>query len=429
MKKLLLSVTLVASFAFTLMAQPKREDIYSDFVLYQKRAALEKDLRERLIAKTFLMPLDSNTEYRYASACDAVTQFQFANTDIQKGLSRLFAYYDSLEYDPKKSFLQALYATYPNQFKKNIQYIIEKENDPKLFAICGAYLYRCDPSVSNCNNLKMKLTEKFSGYDTIPVLQELEKYLNYVHFFVHKSPPDITQLFRYQKNIGKKIIYSFQRYDRDYTGLAVVQNADGSFVRNGDGRLAVFPQLARSGSNLPYFISDGNTPQGVYSIQGINVSHNNFIGPTPNLQLIIPFEGRWEKYFQANWDASQDSFLLYKKLLPPAWRNYAPMMEAWDAGRVGRSEIIAHGTAIDPEYYKQKPFYPLTPSQGCLTAKEIWNVTTGHLLVSEQLNLVSAFLSTPGAKGYLYVINLDDQQKPVSRQEVEALVKKFRISR
>ena len=105
------------------------------------------------------------------------------------------------------------------------------------------------------------------------------------------------------------------------------------------------------------------------------------------------------------------------------------MTEAWNAGKAGRTEIIAHGTTIDPDYYKGRPFYPLTPSQGCLTAKEIWNVTTGHLLVSEQLNLVSAFMSTPGTKGYLYVINLDDQQKPVTREELEALVRRFKNSR
>jgi len=101
------------------------------------------------------------------------------------------------------------------------------------------------------------------------------------------------------------------------------------------------------------------------------------------------------------------------------------MMEAWGAGKIGRTAVIAHGTALDPEYFKGKPFYPLTPSQGCLCAKELWNVTTGKLLMSEQFNLVSAFLSGVGNKGYLYVINLDNQQKAVSRLEVEALVKKF----
>jgi hypothetical protein len=282
-------------------------------------------------------------------------------------------------------------------------------------------------------------------------LRELQTYLTYHATNIQGKTPDIRQLFAHQQAIGQKVIYSFQRWHRDYPGLAIVQDADGHFVRDGQGRLQVFEQLARSGPDLPYFITNGSTPQGIYSIQGTEVSRTNFIGPTPNLQLLLPFEGSWDRYFllpQAGQTLTQpqhhrpptdtstrdslpsiDSLRLYEELLPAAWRDYAPMKEAWSAGQIGRTEIIAHGTTIDPEYFKDKPFYPLTPTMGCLCAKELWNPTTGHLLVSEQFNLVSAFLSTPGNKGYLFVINLDDQRKPVSRDELEELVKKWESGR
>jgi hypothetical protein len=148
--------------------------------------------------------------------------------------------------------------------------------------------------------------------------------------------------------------------------------------------------------------------------------------------MILPFEESWAHYFYKDSLEAMDpegpgidSLSLYRALLPKDWRDYPPMMEAWSAGRIGRTEIIAHGTTIDPEFFKDRPFYPLTPTMGCLCAKEQWNPTSGHLLVSEQFNLISAFLSTPGRKGYLYVINLDDQRKPVSRAEIEVLVKKW----
>jgi hypothetical protein len=205
--------------------------------------------------------------------------------------------------------------------------------------------------------------------------------------------------------------------------------------------------LARSGSDLPYFMTNGSTPQGIYSIQGMGTSHINFIGPTPNIQLILPNEGKWDHYFHVPnggdpkavkateqaadpiEDSTADPLLRYRALLPPGWRDYAPMMEAWTAGRIGRTEIIAHGTTIDPEYFSGRPFYPLTPTMGCLCAKELWNPTSGHLLVSEQFNLISAFSSTPGDKGWLYVIDVDDQRKPVSREEVEAWVKRYETGR
>ena len=407
--------------------QQKREDIHSDFVLYQNRVSLEKDLRERVIAKNFSLPLDSNTEYKFATACDAVAQFLYLNEAVRNGFNKLFSYYDSLEPYAKKSFLEALYASNPTGYKNQMEILLSKETDPKLFSLCAVYLFRNDNSVNNANLLKIKMVEKFPGYDSLAILSALEKYLSNQPKQALTKPPNISELFSYQKTLGLKTVYSFHRYNRDYPGLAIVQTANGNFVKDANGRLLVFEQLARASSNLPYFLPNGNTPQGIYSIQGTAISRTHFIGPTPNLQLLMPFENKWEKYYKKGWAKGQDSLLLYKNLLPMGWRNYEPMMEAWNAGKIGRSFIIGHGTTIDPEYYRGRPFYPLTPSQGCLTAKELWNVTTGNLLISEQFNLVSAFQSTTGNNGYLFVINLDNQPKAVSRNEIEALVKRFEM--
>ncbi|HMH20998.1 MAG TPA: hypothetical protein VK563_04445 [Puia sp.] len=438
-------------------SQMRREDIHTDFVLYPKRTMLEKDLRERVIGKNFSIPLDSNTEYRYESACNAISQFLFHSPEVEQGFSRLFAGYDQLSSDTRRAFLEAVYAVDPKTHCIPIRAILEKETDPKLFAICAAYLHRCDTATDNTNFLKIRMVEKFPGYDSVPILLELESWLTIHEAAAAGKTPDPGELFAWQATTGQKIIYSFQRWDRDYPGLAIVQNSNGRFVRDQQGRLQIFYQLARSGSDLPYFITNGSTPQGIYSIQGTGVSRTYFIGPTPNLQLIMPNEDSWARYFLAGRDSAawsgaadpksllgagspgsgssgsalgsagstQDSLLRYQSLLPAGWRGYAPMMEAWHAGKIGRTEIIAHGTTIDPEYFKGRPFYPLTPTMGCLCAKELWNPTSGRLLESEQFGLVSAFLSTPGSKGYLYVIDVDDQRKPVSRQEVEGWVKKF----
>lgn len=412
-------------FASELNAQGTRQDIYSGFVLYDKRARLEKDLRENIIARTFSQEPDTNNEHRFESACLAISQFLIYNSEVENGFNKLFASYDWLQYDTKRAFLEAIYAVSPGSYSSQVENIISKESNPKLFSMGAVYLYRNDSSVNTINNIKIRMTEQFPGYDTLDLLIELERYLNVHGRLKKQKPPDIVSLFANQKTIGRKIIYSFQRWNRDYPGIAIVQKADGSFVKDGSGRLLIFQQLARSASDLPFFITNGSTPQGIYSLQGTAVANNNYIGPTPNLQMVMPFEDKWDRYFQQPLSPAQDSLLLYKQLLPPIWRNYIPMMESWYAGKIGRSEIIAHGSTIDPEYYKDKPFYPLTPTMGCLCAKELWNVTNGRLLISEQFNLVSAFTSTPGSKGFLFVINVDDQQKAVTREEIEALVKRF----
>lgn len=425
MKSLLLLPLLVVALCQFSLSQSLRDNIYTDVVLYQKRAALEKDLRERVISRTFDTPLDSNTEYKYETACEAISQFQFSSPEVERGFGNLFDHYDSLQFETKRSFLEAVYAIEPAKYLREMQKVLDNEQDPKLFSICAVYLYRAEPSINRSNLIKISLVEKFPGYDSINILPVLMDFLSHHDRQIHHATPDLVQLFRYRKTAGSKTIYSLQRWNRDYPGLALVQNANGRFARDASGRLLIFEQLARSGSDLPYFITNGSTPQGMYSIQGTEISHNNFIGPTPNIQLFLPFEEKWEKYFHEDWHGGEDSLRLYQQQLPRNWQTYSPMMEAWKAGWVGRTAIIAHGTTIDPEYFKDKTFYPLTPTEGCLCAKEIWNNTTGHLLVSEQFNLVSAFQSTPGYKGILYVINLDDQQKPVTREEVERLVKRY----
>jgi hypothetical protein len=461
-KRFLFCWMLCLSIPASVLAQSRREDIYTDFVMYQKRVLLEKDLHDRIIGRNFSIPLDSNSEYNYESACNAVSQFLFASPEVEQGFANLFAGYDFLSYFTRRAFLEALYAVGRQKYVAPVRAILENETDPRLFSLSAVYLYRSDTSTANSSSLQIRMAEKFPGYDTIPVLHELENYLSYHGAYREGSTPDIAELLGWWGSgagaraaaggagsvaggaarpvAGLKIIYSFQRWDRDYPGLALVQNANGSLVRDAQGRIQLFRQLARSGPDLPYFMTNGSTPQGIYSIQGMGVSHTNFIGPTPNIQLILPNEGKWERFFHVprggdpaamgiTDDSTADPLLRYQALLPPGWRDYAPMMEAWTAGRIGRTEIIAHGTTIDPEYFSGRPFYPLTPTMGCLCAKELWNPTSGHLLVSEQFNLVSAFQSTPGDKGYLVVINVDDKRKPVSREEVEAWVKKVEAGR
>ncbi len=78
-----------------------------------------------------------------------------------------------------------------------------------------------------------------------------------------------------------------------------------------------------------------------------------------------------------------------------------------------------------PNILQGKVFIPSLPHSDAFCAREQWNITTGKPSFSEQLNLVNAWMSSPAGKGLLYVINIDDQQKPVGRIEAEAWVNAF----
>jgi hypothetical protein len=415
--------------SFSVAQSSRRDDIYSDFVLYNKRQLLYKDLHENVVGKAFAMKLDSNTEHKYEAACRAIVQFMLDREITEQGITKLFGQYDSLKFDTKRAMLEAVYGVYPSQYIQSMQYLLSKETSPVLFTMAAAYSLRYDTSKTNINAIRYRLFEQFPNYSGTPILAELAKYLNGYNKFRALTANDIMELFFHQQVVKKKVVYSFQRHNRDYPGLAIVQNANGSFMRYSDGRLMVFEQLARSASGMPYFIPDGNTPQGVYSVQGTATAYNKLIGPTPNLQLVLPYERRWATYFHlpdtVAWNTSQDALWAYQQLLPPTWKNYTSLTEAFYAGKIGRNAIIAHGTTIDPEYFKNKPYYPFTPTMGCLCAKELWNVSNGRLLESHQYSLVNAFTASAGSRGYLYVIDVDDQRKPVTKGEVERWVKDF----
>src|ERR1700753_2547622 len=123
--------------AGSLPAQTRVEDIHTDFVLYNKRAALEKDLRERVVAKHFAEPLDSNSEDGYLSGLWAIEQFLFDGPEVRAGFGRLFAGYDSLQKDTKLALLEAVYAVEPERYKQEMAAVLAREKNAKLFSLAA----------------------------------------------------------------------------------------------------------------------------------------------------------------------------------------------------------------------------------------------------------------------------------------------------
>lgn len=407
-----------------LFAQVDMSTIHTPFVMQAKREQHERYIRDTVINRTFTQPLDSNTEYDYETACLSVSQFMIQSPQVEKGFNTLFRQYESLQYSTKAAFLEAIYGLYPKVFENDVRIIMLRENNPKLFAMQALYLLAANGGKNNKQALLAMLNAKFPQAGRNNILQQLKDYINNHAGYTAIPTPPLADLFAQQKHMQQKTIYSLQRWNRDYPGAAILQNADGSFARDSSGKLLVVEQLARSASNLPYFITDGNTPAGVYAITGLGISRNNFLGPTPNIQMVMPYEDD-EAYWGDEFDVTKDTLWNYLNQLPPSWQQYPPVTEAYWAGKIGRRAVIAHGTTLNPTYFANKPYYPISPTLGCLCAKEIWNPATGTLAESEQLKLVNAFLATPGDIGYVIVINLNNKQAPVTREEVEELVKGF----
>jgi hypothetical protein len=234
--------------------------------------------------------------------------------------------------------------------------------------------------------------------------------------------PPLKDIFSDSFLTSQTVIYSLQRSNRDYAGLAIIRKPDGTFLKDSTGNYFHILQLAKAITAYPFYITNGNTPQGILRFTGFQVSRLLYIGPTQNLQMQLPYEDSPDVFFNdSNFIDTSWSSALYASLLPPTWKNYAGIYESFYAGEMGRSAVIMHGTTIDPEFYKAQTYYPQTPSLGCLCSYEEWN-DSGYRVHSNQQQIVDALNNIGATDGYVVVIDMDDKHNAVSIEEVKPLL-------
>jgi hypothetical protein len=391
-----------------------KTDYQTDFVKNQNREKFRQKLKDTLLITPFLsvnVP-DSVWESTFWAMELSLTR----PDSLIPHFCKLFEEYPNRSSSFQRSFLEMIYALYPLEFEKEIKQTAIYEKSEKHFAMCLLYLARMYPSEKA--NLLEWVLQKFPTGQNHPILHCLHIQLS--QKAIRQLPSFKDLLDMHKKN---KVIYSFQRPNRNFAGLAVVQQTDGKLVRDKNKQLLTFEQFARSSSDLPFFITNGNTPQGVFTIADIAPVHNDFIGPTPAFITLLPFEATVNSFFRRKIAPKEWTMKNYLTMFPESWKDYLPMQQAFYAGKAGRNEILAHGTTIDPDFYKNEVFFPFTPSLGCLTGKEIWNPITGRTLQSSQANLLKTFLKTKGKTGLLFVIELADKNQPISIAEIEELLK------
>lgn len=383
----------------------------------ENRAKEYRSLISNINSNLFLSLTDS-TEENWQDAFDAMLLLNNTTPFIN---ARIHSAMDSVAYRSipfQKAMLQLVYGLYPKDFVPQIGSLVKNTNDPKLFAMCSEYLFLNNKTETYKPLLLKRMEEmqqKAGIAKEIPFFTVLK---NKLLLTIVKHPP-ISDLLSNTFLPNEMVVYSFQRKNRNYPGLVLVRNKEGKFIKDAAGKYFTVPQLARSGTNIPGYLSNGNTPQGIFKIFGFAVSQGSFIGPTTNIQMVLPYEQSSDVSDSVTESLGDN----YRFFLPVSWKNYFPFYEAYYAGKAGRTEIIAHGTTVNPEYYKKQPYYPLTPTQGCLCTKEIWSVVDGKRLESDQQKLVDAVKKAGGANGYCVVIEIDDQQKAVSLKDILPFLK------
>jgi hypothetical protein len=306
--------------------------------------------------------------------------------------------------ETQRALLTAAHTLYPAEAAPLIWPLLPQLTASKPFAIAAYTLLQADPGAAE--RLRALVPQQFPQWADDARLTALTLQLRPSA----AAPPPLAELLAAPLRPGLPVIVSLQRPGRQQMGLALVRGADGRFVRDAAGRLFTSPQLALARTGLPGTITNGNTPQGVFTVVGAGTATNPNIGPTPYLHSKLPVEATPAEFEHADTAAATAwSEAVYDSFLPASWRAWPPFKEAWLAGRAGRDELLVHGTTINPAYYAGSSYFPGTPQQGCLISNEDWDPATGRLLASRQLTLAQAYAAAslrPDLAGYLIVVEV-----------------------
>ena len=399
--------------------------LYFKTTLKSNREKMYKNLVQNSINKNLSSSITDATEEDWQGAFWALELLQYKSLWVNGRIDTAAELMHSRSEAFQRATLELLYGNYPDKYYQPVKLLLMQTSNAKIFAMCAVYILNSGHADEDVNFLSVKTKQQLALQPGNAILEQLIYQLE--NFKKPAKPVSLDGLLQKDFLPGKVLVFSFQRNNRDFPGLVMVRDANGNFIKDSSGLYFSVPQLGRSSSSLPGYLTNGNTPEGIFRMKGYDVSTNGFIGPTVNVQLTMPFE-KDAKHFYADSTNTDSTWNIndYRNLLPKDLKAYYPMYQSYYAGKAGRTEIIIHGTTINPAYYTSAPYFPLTPTMGCLTSKEIWNEQTGQRTDSDQQKLINALIPAGGAQGYAIVININDEQRPVLLYDIMPHIQKAR---
>ncbi|MBV8035104.1 hypothetical protein [Roseateles sp.] len=365
----------------------------------------ERALREAALADIrarIALPPGAERDAALPRLFEAVAQYNLEIDTARPLLLEALPTLGGRDPETQRALLTAAHMLYPVEAAPLIWPLLPQLTASKPFAIAAYTLLQADAGAAP--RLRLLLPQQFPGWADDARLSALMQRLNPGV----DAPPPLPELLAAPLRPGFPALISLQRPGRRQMGLVLVRDADGRFVRDAAGQLFASPQLALARTGLPGTLTNGNTPQGLFTIVGAGTATNPNIGPTPYLHSKLPIEATPAEFEHG--DAAGDwSEAAYESFLPPSWRGAASIKEAWLAGRAGRDELLVHGTTLNPAYYAGASYFPGTPQQGCMISGEDWDPASGRLVASRQLTLAQTYAAAgrrDDLAGYLIVVEL-----------------------
>jgi len=306
--------------------------------------------------------------------------------------------------------------------KNRFLQIIQNSNEPSWVAMSLSALVSKEPQSPDVVNWLNLVRWRFlNTEDTL-----LETTLKDVQTQIQPIPlPPLTDLLNWQIAPKAAQLYVFCRPDRRYLCLAVLKDRDGRFVYQ-RRTLWSLPLLARSINGLRSQFQFGQSPAGIYRIEGVSPrSESRYFrayGQFPLVKLFLPGEEGVSPT-----GSLPTQLNAYQALLPPSWRGYFPMEQTFWAGQLGRGLIRIHGTGEGLDFFGDRfpDSYGWNPTTGCISALEVYD-STGRLEKADMPKILRAISQNAGdsIEGYLILVEIPqvDSQKAVTVEDIQSLV-------
>jgi hypothetical protein len=310
--------------------------------------------------------------------------------------------------------------------------IIAQSQDPMWVAMSLSALDKAGVAPNQLQQLGDRTKQRFPRwqsdiylYSTLRDLDELSR---------PSAIPPLNDLLSWTIAPGQPQMYVFCRPDRATLCQAVLKDGNGQFVQQSgvqqNGQLWSVPLLLRSLHGLSWVFTRGETPQGIYRIQGTvpqpDTDYFRAFGQFPLVNLFVPFEPGVREFVPGRKGTLTGNLTAYQALLPPSWRGYFPIQETYWAGKAGRSAFRIHGSGEAPSFFSNNRRYVAStgwnPTIGCLSALELYD-DTGQVQQADMPKILDALTAIGGKQftGYLIVVDLPgNSNTPISLAEIES---------
>ncbi len=325
-----------------------------------------------------------------------------------------------------------LYASSPTLYapiKEAFFQTIDRSLDPEWVAMSLSGLSKGGMTVNELTQLGDRVKQRFPRWS-----QNVYLYTTMREIEDMGSPsavPPLNDLLNWTVVPDRFHLYVICQQNRQVLCQAVIKDRNGEFVRE-NGKLWSVPLLLRSLHHLSWNFTRGQTPQGIYRIEGTvpqpDTEYFRAYGQFPLVKVFVPFEAGVKEFLPGRKGGFRESIQSYQALLPPSWQNYFPMQQTYWAGMSGRSLFRIHGSGEAATYFPgnrpQLGNNTWSPTIGCLSALELYD-DRGNLTQTDMPKILSTLTTLGGGKmsGYLIVVEVPgDAKNPISLETIQAAI-------